>query len=132
MNIDQVVLVLLFTAMFVIVWRCTRTVSSKPEKLPAAPAHMTATTEANSFLEDMWEDMSRQSDPTVPGSQAWLAQMNNDPTNVGSTAWLLAQSVWVPQDLPDHFHAHDDLAHHHSEWHHHHDHEWTPQLDHDL
>ncbi len=90
-----------------------------------------------------------ESDPTVPGSFAWLMadsdptnvgstawQMADaDPTNVGSTAWLMADSdptnmgssAWLEaQALQDHSHGHDVWVHHHHdhEWPHHHDDDW--------
>ncbi|RQY17966.1 hypothetical protein [Burkholderia stagnalis] len=79
------------------------------------------------------EDMFEESDPTVPGSLAWL-MADSDPTNVGSTAWRMADAdptnigstAWLEaQALHDHSHEHDDWVHHHhdQEWPHHHDHD---------
>ena len=90
MNIDQVVLVLLFTAMFVIVWRCARIVNSEPDKLPAAPAHMTATTEANSFVETCGrtcrDKVIKRSQDRKPGLRRWTMTQQTSDQQLG--CWL--------------------------------------------
>lgn len=86
----------------------------------------TSSPRPRAILENMVE-----SDPTVPGSLAWLMADSDptnvgltawqvadaDPTNVGSTAWLMANadptnmgsSAWLEaQALHDHSHGHDD------------------------
>ncbi|KAB1589992.1 hypothetical protein C5O75_020965 [Burkholderia cepacia] len=120
MNITQAILVLLFTMVFAVAWCCMRVANNGPDKLSThIPEDTTEAIERNRFLEEMWEDMSEQNDPTIPGSQAWLASRDNDPTNIGSTAWMLAQPL--SQDLHTDPHVHDEWMHHH------HDYAWPHQ-----
>jgi len=109
MSIAQAILVLLSTVVFAVAWRCMRPVNTGPGKLGAnGPDDTTEAIVPNGFLDEMWEDMGKQCDPTIPGSQAWLASRANDATDVGSTAWILAQSV--SQDLDTDPHVHERCA----------------------
>ncbi|KVE39481.1 hypothetical protein [Burkholderia sp. TSV86] len=115
MSIAHAILALFFAVAFTIVWHCIHIANANSDD--RRPNNAGGTPESpgrNSFLENMLQDMATQSDPTIPGTQAWLASKDNDPTNIGSTAWLLAQSASSERTTAPHVDG--EWIHHHAEW----------------